>query len=404
MAEPQHKVAPVLLGIGAVYVAQSVIGGLTWGGLPAYMRAEGLPLDQIGLLSLLVAPWALKVFWSPWLERWRLPRAGQDRSGLVMLIGGALAVLTLLAVGALGPVPLAPVLALLFVAAIATSSVDIAVDGFAVQELPKRAYGWGNAAQVGGSYVGAALGAGLFLVLAQWAGWAAGVWTMAALVALLALPFLALTLRKNRPMMERAHEPSLRAALRRPEVRRGLALTAVFVLAQKAAMSMTGPFFIDQGFSVAQIGLLNGAGSIVFGAGGALLGGALVRRFGIRAVLISSLVLQAIVLAIFALQSAFGLPQLLLIGTALIGGAGVMSIGFVALYAQFMAWSDPRQAGVDFTLFQCTDATLSMISGVLAGQVAERAGFTPFYIGVTVLAALAIPVIARLARAQAAAA
>ena len=59
--------------IGGLYVAQSVIGGVTWTGLPAILRAEGLPLDHVGLLSLLVLPWALKVLWSPAAERWRLP-------------------------------------------------------------------------------------------------------------------------------------------------------------------------------------------------------------------------------------------------------------------------------------------------------------------------------------------
>lgn len=50
----------VLAAVGGLYVAQSVIGGITWIGLPAIMRSEGVPLDRIGLVSLIVLPWALK--------------------------------------------------------------------------------------------------------------------------------------------------------------------------------------------------------------------------------------------------------------------------------------------------------------------------------------------------------
>lgn len=388
MARP--NAAALILGIGAVYVAQSVIGGLTWSGLGAYLRAEGLPLDQIGLVSLIILPWALKVFWSPWLERWRLPEQGQDRSGLVVLIGATVVVLGLIAVGLVPLDPLWQVLSCLMIVAIATSTVDIAVDGFAVQELSTQHYGWGNAAQVGGSYLGSAIGAGLFLVLAARFGWGASVWMMALCVALLCLPFLLLSLRRSRPVMERPHKPSLRATLARPEIRNGLWLTALFVLAQKGAMFITGPFFIDQGFSLETVGTMNGFGAIVLGFGGAVAGGALVRRFGVGPMLVASLAMQAVVFALFAVRVSVGLPDAALIAAAMIGGGAVMSIGFVALYSQFMHWSDPRQAGVDFTLFQCLDAALSMVIGLGAAVVAEHLGYGVFY---GIAAAFAIAVI-----------
>ena len=62
----------IVLAIGGLYVAQSVVGGITWTGLPAVMRERGLPLDQLGLLSLIALPWALKFLWSPAIDRYRL--------------------------------------------------------------------------------------------------------------------------------------------------------------------------------------------------------------------------------------------------------------------------------------------------------------------------------------------
>lgn len=400
MAPLTRKPALVIAAVGAAYVSQSVISGLTWGGLPAYLRQKGLPLEHIGLLSLLILPWALKVFWSPWLERWRLPARGRERSGLVVLIGSSIAIAGLIVTGALGVVPLIPVLICLLIVAIATANVDIAVDGFCVQQLSTEQYGWGNAAQVGGAYIGAAIGGGAFLFLAADYGWKIGVWAMAACVAFLSLPLVLLTLGRNRPVEERPHQPSLRKTLGRAEIRKGLLLSALFVLAQKYTMSMTGPFFIDQGFDLKTVGLLNGMGSLILGAAGALLGGTLVRHFGVRVNMLASLLLQAAVLSVFMARDLIGIPDAVLMGVALIGGAGAMSIGFVALYAQFMIWSDPRQAGVDFTLFQCFDAAISMGLGIIAGFAAGQLGYPLFFGGAVLLIVVVSPVIWRLASTE----
>ncbi|MGV0761238.1 MFS transporter [Tistrella mobilis] len=392
---------PLIGSIGGLYVAQSVIGGVTWTGLPAILRAEGLPLDHVGLLSLLVLPWALKVLWSPAAERWRLPARGGDRSALMVAAGGGFSVAGLALVGAIGPAPVLPVLAVLLAVAFATATVDIACDGYAVESLREAELGWGNAAQVGGAYVGAALGGGLLLVIVDRAGWQAGIWTMAALVALLGLPFLAHARRRaGRRPSGTGHTPSLRATLRRAEVRRGLALTALFVIAQKTAMGMVGPFLIDQGIGLDEVGVLNGLGSLVLGFTGALAGGALVRGLGIGRVMILAVLLQALVLAGFAVQAATGLlPREAAMGLALAGASFVMPIGFVALYAQFMRWSDPRQAGVDFTLFQCMDASVSMLAGLTAGVVAQHLGYGVFFALAAALALGALPLIRRLGRA-----
>ena len=73
------------------------------------------------------------------------------------------------------------------------------------------------------------------------------------------------------------------------------------------------------------------------------------------------------------------LPAALPVAAALLSGSALSAIGFTALYAQFMRWSDPRQGGVDFTLFQCLDGGLSMVLGLGAGIVAQHAGYSFFF-------------------------
>jgi MFS transporter (putative signal transducer) len=395
--KPISSPLAIVTAIGGLYVAQSAIGGITWTGLPAVMRSEGMPLDDIGLVSLIVLPWALKFLWSPAVERFRLPPAGRNRSGTIVLAGGLVSIAGLLAAGLIGPAAFVPMLACLTVVAFAASTVDIACDGFAVQSLAKENHGWGNAAQVGGAYLGSAIGAGLFLVLVDASGWRIAVWAMAALLLLLGLPFL-LGTASRMPDETREHVPSLRAALRRPEIRRGLAAAAIYVVAQKVGLAMLGPFLIDAGLELSTVGLINGVGSMFVGVAAALAGGALVKSWGMRNVLILALVLQAAALFFFsAFDLQGGMSKAALTSVAIASSSGILAFGFVALYAQFMRWSDPRQAGVDFTLFQCMDALVSMAGGIAAGYVAEYFGCGVFFAAAGAIALAAIPAIAMVA-------
>lgn len=398
MDDATRPSAPVLLaGIGGLYIAQSVIGGLTWTGLPAIMRDAGVSLDRIGLVSLIALPWVLKFLWAPAVERYRLPPSGRNRSGIIVLAGGMLSVLGLLAVGLFDPGDPLPIFLTLTLVAFAASTLDIACDGFAVQSLAERHHGWGNAAQVGGAYLGSALGGGLFLYLVGMSGWHVAAWAMAALLCLLGLPFL-LGVARRLPEEARPHVPSLTAALKRPLLRRGLMTAAVYVAAQKLALGMIGPFLVDSGLDLATIGLVNGMGSLFVGFGLALAGGLLVRLWGIRTVLILALALQAVCLVLFAASGTVTVfPQPVLVALAIASSSAVLPLGFVALYAQFMRWSDPRQAGVDFTLFQCMDALVSIAGGMIAGQVAHLFGYGPFFAFAAMLPLAAIPLVARLA-------
>ncbi|MEN9063577.1 MFS transporter [Ponticoccus litoralis] len=245
--------------------------------------------------------WALKFLWAPRIERFRLPDGGRDRSALIVLSGVTVVITALLAVGLVGPFPVLPVLAILMVAAFATATVDIACDGYAVAALRNTRYGWGNAAQVGGAYLGSAIGGGVFLILVDRVGWLGASWAMALVIAVLCLPFTRIA---RSPMaLPRAHTPSLKAALRRPEVRKGLLIAALYVVAQKTAIGMFGPFFIDAGYDLASLGILSGVGSLTLGFLGAMLGGGFVRRFGAQSVLVGAVALQSAILAIVALSA-----------------------------------------------------------------------------------------------------
>ncbi|NWJ27287.1 MFS transporter [Rhizobium sp. RM] len=390
----------VFVAVGGLYIGQSVIGGLTFLGLPAVLRSAGLPLDQIGLLYLTVLPWTLKFLWSPHIERYRLPPVGKNRSRVIVGSGITVCAAGLAVLAFTGPTPVSIAIAILSAIALVTATVDIACDGYAVETLAEEHHGWGNAAQVGGSYLGSAIGAGLFLVLVERSGWTNATLVMSGLVILLALPFLFGPASKT-SVQTRDHLPSIRNALKRPQVRTGLIVAAVYVAAQKWGLSMLGPFLVDYGFDLATIGALNGVGSMVVGFAGALLGGTLVRLYGASRVLLIAIFVQTALLCVFAYLSVHrDISQWIVMTVAVASSSGIMSIGFVALYACFMGWSDPRQAGVDFTLFQCMDGIVSMAGGLGAGAIAERFGYQASFGLAAIVSVLAAPVIFLLMRRQ----
>jgi MFS transporter (putative signal transducer) len=376
-------------------VGQSIIGGVTFSALPSVLRDRGLHLDQIGLTYLAVLPWVLKFLWAPAIERYRLPSTGPSRSRSIVLIGGLISAVCFVLAAVIGPTNFAPLMAIFIVVAFAASTVDIACDGHAVESLSERYHGWGNAAQVGGAYLGSAIGSGLFLVLVARVDWIQAMIVMAVLLLLLGLPFVlspAIT-----PVDARSHRPSLRDALRRTEMRKGLALAALYAVSQKWGLAMLGPFLVDSGLDLDSLGIVNGAGGMILGFGCALLGGALVRSWGARAIMVLALVLQALTLSGLAAAAwNGGASQLLLLGLALGSSSAIMALGFVALYAQFMTLSDPRQAGIDFTLLQCMDALVSMIGGIGAGWIAQHFGYSACFGLAAFLVILAITPVALL--------
>lgn len=383
--------AAIVLAIGGLYVGQSIIGGLTFIALPSVLRERGLPLDQIGLIYLATLPWAAKFLWAPAVERYRLPVRGTARSRSIIPATSLASALGLCLVAALGPAQIVPLIGIFVLIAFAASTGDIACDGHAVETLSELHHGWGNAAQVGGAYLGSALGSGLFLVLVAWWDWTTAVLAMAGLLLALALPFL-LSPAPAAPE-ERTHQPALGEALRRPDMRAGLALAAVYVVAQKWGVAMLGPFLIDSGLDLASLGIVNGMGGLIVGFASALIGGALVRLWGARAVMVLALLLQAAALAGLAVAAwQGGMPKPVLLGLALASSSGLMALGFVALYAQFMALSDPRQAGVDFTLLQCMDALVSMAGGLGAGWISQHLGYAACFALAAGVAAIAAPV------------
>jgi MFS transporter (putative signal transducer) len=372
--------AGALAALGGIYLGQSILGGLTFQAMPALLRAGGHGLELIGLLPLLMLPQALKFLWAPAVERLRLPSSGGRRSRPIILAGQILAAALVLLLAA-GPQP-GRVLPLLALAAVVAATLDIACDAFATEQLPPRAYGWGNAMQVGGAYLGLMLGGGLFLVAVERLGWTPATVALAALLLLAGLPLWRIAEAPGPVPMEAAPpgRPSLWLALARPELRRGLGAVVLAQLGLRMVLPIQTPFLVDAGLGLEALGLLSGLAGTAASLLGTLLAAAAIARRGPFTLIRPLLAAEAALFLALATAAATspGVPLAVPVGLVLLLSL-VTGMTFVAVYAAMMGWARGAQPGVDFTLLQCADALTAALAGfgavALAGWLGYQAGF-----------------------------
>ena len=294
---------------------------LTYSTLSAWLATAGVKRAAIGTFALVGTPYAFKFLWAPLMDRVPPPlplgrRRGWGITIQILLIGAVLGL------GLCDPKHhLLRMAALAVVVAFLSASQDIVIDAWRVEILNGDQQAPG-AAMIGAGYrIGMlASGAGSLLI-AAYAGWVAAYATMAALLGVGLLVFLlgpeprisVETLRAAgsgwhaiRHAFSTAVIGPFRDFMHRPLW--PVILIAVFgyKLGEAMAGVMSTPLYISLGFSLPEIA----AASKVFGffsiVAGALLGGVVTIRFGIRRSLILCGILQSIGNLFFVLQAVEG--------------------------------------------------------------------------------------------------
>jgi MFS transporter (putative signal transducer) len=385
------------ISLAAMYVPLSFVSGLAFVAVPAQMRDGGQSLVLIGFQTIVMLPWLAKIVWAPWIERYRLPCRGRQRTATIAVAGVGVSTLMLAALAVSSDPSPAFLLGCLLVAATAVATVDIACDGFTIDVSAAANRGWANTAQVAGAYVGIALSGGLFLMVLPSLGWTATLFGLTGLSVLLSIPFLRMAMAVDRDSI-RSHRPNLRSALGSRAVRIGLLLVLACSAGPRLSQSMIVPSLVDHGLSLPVIGLIDGIGGVAVSLLGTLCAAAAVRRLGPLRPLVWALGIQASCLALISLLSQMGSVPPWLVAGPVVLLAGATAFGLVALYAELMAYTSPGQPGVDFTVFQCSDAGLALLAGPTSGAIATRFGYDGcFAIAscATLLAFISVPVLIR---------
>ena len=404
----RHAVAayttPRVLQVLALGFASGLPFLLTYSTLSAWLATAGVRRAAIGTFTLVGIPYSFKFLWAPLIDRVPPPlplgrRRGWAITIQILLIGA------ILGLGLCSPKHNLPQLAALAVlVAFLSASQDIVIDAWRVESLNRDQQAPGAAMIQSGYRIGMLVSGAGGLLIAAYAGWFAAYATMAALLSVGLLVFLLGP--EPRVSTEASGAPGsgwqaigqafatavigpFRDFMHRPLW--PVILIAIFgyKLGEAMAGAMSTPLYISLGFSLPEIA----AASKVFGffsiVAGALIGGAVTTRYGIRRSLILCGILQSVGNLFFVLQAVGGhrIGYLALCVTAEnITGA----MAGTALITYLSSLCSPAFTGTQFALLASLASLGRTVIASSGGVLSERIGWVRFFLLTSVVALPAI--------------
>jgi PAT family beta-lactamase induction signal transducer AmpG len=389
----RDKNLAVLLGLG---FASGLPFALVSSTLSAWMTDARVPLPTIGAFALVALPYSLKFLWAPLLDRYQIPGLGRRRGWIILTQLGL--ILALGGLAFVGPSQLGLFAFLAALCGFLAASQDIVSDGYRADLLSSKELAAGTSLFLLGyrvalfiSTVGALLLADFLdgpgqkpiekdqvLVASAWLvvyGVMAALMGIGILTALFA-PEPALQGRPPASLSEAMERPFF-SLLRYPRA----ALLLVFVFFYRLADSLiaiTNPFYLQLGFSkaeIATIGKFLGAGSSIAGV---FLGGLLLAKAGLR----RSLWIGGIVTAVANL----GFTGLALTGKnypmlmVAIGFDNLFSALVGTVFSGFLAsLCDKRFSATQFALLTSITSMAGRLLGASSGYLAETLGWASFF-------------------------
>lgn len=359
--------------------------------LSIWLRSAGWALGPIGLVSYISLLYVLKFLWSPLLDAWQLPllrRLGRRRGWL--LLAQLLLVVSLAAMGSIGPQSVTPFLLLMALTGLAGATQDTMVDAYRIEIAPEQAQGALAATSTLGYRIGLICGGALTLYLSELTSWQVAYGVMAALMLIPALATLMAAEPDGSRQLTRQPRPSLRQAFVQPFAeffqRNGLGLgvallvfVGLFKLPDQMIGVMAGPFYLDTGFTRADIATVSKLYGVWIGIAGAFLGGVAVAAWGMR----RNLVLAALALALsnllYILMSMF--PGQLWSFIAAISGdnlsqgfAGTIQVAFMSRLA------DKHYTATQYALLSSLAFMPGKLIGGVSGYMVEAWGYPGFFV------------------------
>lgn len=423
-----------VLAIAVLGFASGLPLALTGQTLQAWLTEAGASLKDIGLFALVGVPYTLKFIWAPLVDRLPLPLLtrwlGRRRSWLVF--AQALLMLAIAALAFSNPGQALAFTALCAVAvAFASATQDIVIDAWRVEILEQRQLAAGAAAIVFGYRIGMLVSSAGALYLATVFAWPLVYLAMAAILVIGAITVLLVGEPAAKPrgdaerrfaeaeswLAERPHLSGvtasvmawLYASVAGPFLqfmsRKGWIGILLFVMLFKLGDSLAGvlatSFYLNIGFTkaeIAEVSKLYGFAATMLGL---FLGGWLMQAVGLYRALWVCGILQMGSNLLFAVLAMRGHDLWFLALT--VGVENLASgMGTAALVAYLSALSDIAYTATQYALLSSLTAVARTVLSSYAGILAESLGWPLFFLATTVAALPGLALLAWLTRRGAA--
>ncbi|CAN7276839.1 AmpG family muropeptide MFS transporter [Pseudorhodoferax sp. LjRoot39] len=387
---------------------------LVLGTLSFRLRGAGIDRTTIGYLSWVGLAYGFKWVWAPLVDRLPLPLLtgwlGRRRSWL--LLSQALVVAGLVGMALADPRGgLQPLVWCALLVAFGSATQDIALDAFRIESAATdKQAALAAAYQTGYRLAMIWAGAGVLWIVAgarvEASGYENPAWTTAYLAMAASMVVGVLTVLLSREPAPRAFQPArspgewLEQTLVEPfadffrrygwQAAQILALIAVYRISDVVMGIMANPFYVDMGFSEAEVATVSKVYGVVMTLVGAFVGGALAMRVGVLRVLMLGAVLSAASNLLFAWMAGRGhdLAALTLVVSADNLAGGIASAAFIAYLSSL---TNVQYSATQYALFSSLMLLLPKFIAGFSGQYVDSFGYASFFTGT---ALLGVPVLA----------
>ena len=374
---------------------------LVFGTLSVWLRREGIDRTTIGFVSWVAILYGFKFVWAPLVDRLHLPLVtgwlGQRRSWMLLAQCGVMAGLWLMAAND-PTASLHTLVAAALLVAFSSATQDISIDAWRIEAVSVDLQGAMAGTYQLGYRLGLILAGGGVLVIAGNSSWNIAYFTMgcAMLIGMLTTLLVSEPQHPARALVSPRHTHGLHRlgawfveAVVFPFVeffkRNGamaliiLLFIGLFRISDITMGVMTGPLYVDMGFTDEQIGWVSKTFGVIVTIVGALLGGVLVMRYGILPMLIAAAVLVIATNLVFAWLSTLG-PEIIwlaLVITADNLSGGIAGSTFIAYLSSL---TNRAYTATQYALFSSLMLLPAKFIGGFSGKVVDEYGYILFFL------------------------
>ncbi len=390
--------------------------------LTAWLTEEGVSRASIGFFSWVGITYSVKVFWSPIVDRLKLPLLGawlgQRRSwillGQLMIAGGL--------IGMSMTEPSTQLMQLAFLAllvAFGSATQDIAIDAWRIEAVSTERQAAMSAVYVFAYRIALLVAGAGALHLVSFASWP-GVYLIMALlmgvgmVTVLLAPEPDKTRTDEAAFLEqRAQDYLARSEHVAPIVRRAVAwfigavvcpfvdffkrygkqslllllIVGLYRVSDISMGSMAMPFYLDLGFTRGEVANIAGVWGIGMTIVGGLTAGLLVPRYGLLRLLLAGAILSAATNLLFTAMALVG-PELWMLTITISGDNFFGGMAMAVLIAWLSSLTSSSYTATQYALFSSLMTLPGKFIGGFSGLIVTSQGYAVYFVYV---AAIGVP-------------
>jgi PAT family beta-lactamase induction signal transducer AmpG len=399
----------LLLGFAAGLPLLLVLGTLSF-----RLREAGIDRSTIGYLSWVGLAYGFKWVWAPLVDRLPIPffthRFGRRRSWL--LLSQSMVMVGLVGMAISDPSQtLGPVVWCALLVAFGSATQDIALDAFRIESAdPTQQAALAASYQTGYRLAMIWAGAGVLWV-AAWVqgdnatGYVHAAWQAAYLVMAASMSVGCITVLMSKEPVPAELPPArnvkewLQGALIAPfadflkrykwQAVLILSLIAVYRISDVVMGIMANPFYVDMGYTKAEVATVTKVYGVLMTLLGAFIGGVMALRWGVMRILMLGAVLSALSNLLFAWLSGYGhdVNALIAVVSADNLASGIASAAFIAYLSSL---TNVQYSATQYALLSSMMLLLPKFIAGFSGDYVNAHGYADFF---TATAWLGLPVL-----------